>query len=370
MFNMARRYTRVLDDDLPHAIREHMENIEEMIVKMHALKNKKNYELMLPVIRLGQGKSFGELAAQKEQGKAQSRQTKPRQASVLAVTDCKFAVLAKADYQKVLDSAERRRTEAIKDFLREIPLLKGLPRGVFKNLHLSVARKQYERGQVVCREGDECEHLYIISKGEFEVSKVVENKLKLVEARKEKVKIKKQTVRSHALNQGVSQIGRKFGHLIEEKKRETRANRPEDSQNIHKLKIALLGVGQLHAEDDAISSRPYQSSLICHTSGSVLYEMTKAEFLRIFKTSSEAWRKAVHHAKMKEHGYVSRCSHYLEVNKEVVEKAKIEIHQAPTLEVVHFKDDKTGEDKVLLQKQRSNDKRERDLDMHFSLMDN
>jgi hypothetical protein len=70
MYNMARRYTRVLDDDLPHAVREHMENIEEMIVKMHALKNKKNYELMLPVIRLGQGKSFGELAAQKEQGKA------------------------------------------------------------------------------------------------------------------------------------------------------------------------------------------------------------------------------------------------------------------------------------------------------------
>ena len=54
--------------------------------------------------------------------------------------------MAKADYQKVLDNVDRRRTEAVKTFLSQIPLMKGLPRGVFKNLHLSVARKVYQRG--------------------------------------------------------------------------------------------------------------------------------------------------------------------------------------------------------------------------------
>ena len=106
----------------------------------------------------------------------------------------------------------------------------------------------------------------------------------------------------------------------------------------------------MHGEDDAISNRVYQSSLICHTSGSELFVMSKADFQRTFKASSEAWKRALHHAKLKEHGYVSRCSHYLDVNKEVVEKARLETHDAPALEVVHFKDSATGEDRVVLQR--------------------
>ena len=135
---------------------------------------------MLPVLRLGQGKGFGELAVQRDDRPAGGSKPKPRQATVLAVSDCTFAVMSKADYQKVLDNIDRRRTEAIKDFLWQIPLMKGLPRSVFKNLHLSVTRKVYQRGHVVCKEGDDSTHLYIISKGEFEVSKVIENKLQLI----------------------------------------------------------------------------------------------------------------------------------------------------------------------------------------------
>ena len=37
-----------------------------------------------------------------------------------------------------------------------------------------MTRKQYQRGQVVCKEGTDSEHLYIICKGEFEVSKVID----------------------------------------------------------------------------------------------------------------------------------------------------------------------------------------------------
>ena len=71
-----------------------------------------------------------------------------------------------------------------------------------------------------------------------------------------------------------------------------------------RIKIALLGQGQLHGEDDAISERPYQSSLICNKSGSEIFMMTKADFLRTFQLSQDSWRKAVKHAKLKEHAYV------------------------------------------------------------------
>ena len=52
---------------------------------------------MIPVLLLGPGKSFGELAMQKEKTKKIERD-KTRLATVLCRTDCKFAVMKKADY--------------------------------------------------------------------------------------------------------------------------------------------------------------------------------------------------------------------------------------------------------------------------------
>ena len=119
---------------------------------------------------------------------------------MLALSECKFAVMAKSDYQRVLANVDRRRTEAIKDFLRQIPLFGALPRAAFKTLHLSVTRVVYQRGQVVCREGDDCEHLFIINKGEFEASKVIEDKPMLVNNSHRQVQMRGVAVRSHALN--------------------------------------------------------------------------------------------------------------------------------------------------------------------------
>ena len=53
MFNVARRFTRVLADDIPKAIQEKNEEIDEQIETLHRCKNKKNFELLLPVLRLG-----------------------------------------------------------------------------------------------------------------------------------------------------------------------------------------------------------------------------------------------------------------------------------------------------------------------------
>ena len=45
---------------------------------------------------------------------------------------------------------------------------------MFNTLHLALIRKRFERGQVVCKEGQDSEYLFIICKGEFEVSKVID----------------------------------------------------------------------------------------------------------------------------------------------------------------------------------------------------
>ena len=82
--------------------------------------------------------------------------------------------MSKADYQSVLDNIDRRKVDRLRAFFRQIPFLSLLPRSVLSTLHLSLTRKRFERGQVVCREGEESDHLFIVCNGEFEVSKVID----------------------------------------------------------------------------------------------------------------------------------------------------------------------------------------------------
>ena len=59
------------------------------------------------------------------------------------------------------------------------------------------------------------------------MSKVVENKVQLLEQRASKVSQRQVPIKSHALQQGVAGQSKRFGQLIESKMRETRAQRGE-----------------------------------------------------------------------------------------------------------------------------------------------
>ena len=147
------------------------EKIQSLGVEIDRLCKIKNYELMMPVNIYGQGKAFGELALTKDVN-APNR-VLPRAATIVCLTDCKFAVMNKADYQNVLDHIDRKKTEKVKAFFAEIPFLKYLPKTTFKSLHLSMQKKICHRGQVVAAEGEESGRIFIIFKGEFEVSKTI-----------------------------------------------------------------------------------------------------------------------------------------------------------------------------------------------------
>ena len=96
----------------------------------------------MPILLLGPGKSFGELAIMKESKKLMLK-SRSRQASVLCRTKCKFAVMSKNSYQSVLDNVDRRKVERLKDFFRSNPFLCKLPRATINTLHLSVKQKTY-----------------------------------------------------------------------------------------------------------------------------------------------------------------------------------------------------------------------------------
>jgi hypothetical protein len=67
--------------------------VEETIQSIERLNWRKMYEFMIPVLKLGAGTSFGELAVQKEVNVKIAHLPKARQATVLCRTDCKFAVI-------------------------------------------------------------------------------------------------------------------------------------------------------------------------------------------------------------------------------------------------------------------------------------
>ena len=58
----------------------------------------------------------------------------------------------------------------------------------------------------------------------------------------------------------------------------------------------MIGEGRIHGEDDAIGERAYKSSLICNVADSELLIMTRVEFERMFKSTTECWNNAVKYA--------------------------------------------------------------------------
>ena len=96
--------TKVINADIPEFIKEKYNTCRAHLEALDKLSWRKHYELMNPVQLLGPGKSFGELAVQKDA----LAKPKKRAASALCRTDCKFAVMSKADYQNVLEIIDRR----------------------------------------------------------------------------------------------------------------------------------------------------------------------------------------------------------------------------------------------------------------------
>ena len=89
-----------------------------------------------------------------------------------------------------------------------------------------------------------------------------------------------------------------------------------------RVKIGLIGEGQIHGEDDAISMRPYQASLRCTVPNSEVLVLARETFYTYFKTNQECWKNALKQAKIKEEEYIRRCRSYLDMNRVVLEESK------------------------------------------------
>ena len=103
--------------------------------------------------KLGPGKSFGEKALINNSLRA---------ATIVCTRPCHFAVMIKADYDKVLRKIELKNQNKMVHFLQQIPYLKIWTRRMLLNFSYFLTVRQYPVGHIIYKEGDECDEIAIV----------------------------------------------------------------------------------------------------------------------------------------------------------------------------------------------------------------
>jgi hypothetical protein len=116
-------------------------------------------EWFVEVKTLNAGKSFGELAL---------INNTPRAATISSRSECYFAVVARADYQRVFKKMEWKEVQSKIDFFLGVPFISHWTRHQVNRLILSFTEQSFHRNQAVYQQGDAVNMVYIVKTGVFE----------------------------------------------------------------------------------------------------------------------------------------------------------------------------------------------------------
>lgn len=114
------------------------------------------------VATLKEDAAFGELALIND---------KPRAATIQWCEPTTFAVLTKADYKKVFLAIEKKIQNQKIQFLKSIPYFSKWTSMALSKFAYYFTDKHYIRNQVVFKEGQKWDNIYIVKSGEFELTK-------------------------------------------------------------------------------------------------------------------------------------------------------------------------------------------------------
>ena len=114
------------------------------------------------IVKLGPGNSFGEMALIKNE---------PRNANIIAEEKCELVSIDKIDYRKIMkDIEEQKMNMKLKSFKLDYPFFKDWPANRCLRLLTSFVTENYNKDDYVYRQNSLANHIYIIKKGEFEVT--------------------------------------------------------------------------------------------------------------------------------------------------------------------------------------------------------
>jgi CRP-like cAMP-binding protein len=110
----------------------------------------------------GPGCSFGEKAITDGKGL--------RTATITALQDCTMAIIDKANYNRILKDINERELLNTERLLQSFWIFNGFTKTKLKQIAKSINEKKFCRGEVIYKEGDPIDGVYMVKQGEFEVT--------------------------------------------------------------------------------------------------------------------------------------------------------------------------------------------------------
>ena len=84
--------------------------------------------------------------------------------------DCKLGVLSKDDYNISVGKVQKKHFERLLDFIKSCPGFMNLAKSTVARLLLMWQRRKFYKNQVVFKQGQEIEKLYLVLSGEFQLT--------------------------------------------------------------------------------------------------------------------------------------------------------------------------------------------------------
>ncbi|CAG9329582.1 unnamed protein product [Blepharisma stoltei] len=197
--------------------------------------------VFVEVVQLGNGAAFGELALEN---------SKPRAASVKCKVQTHFVVLEKSDYDHMISKLVREKRNQLVNFLHALPIFNKSTKGTLSKLTYNFKEKNYIKNQVVYREGEDADSVYLIRQGEFAFYKRI------------------------TVERGLSRYPKEIKSL--------------NKDYSHQSQISILGVGELFGEEDVLNNNVRSSTCICISPSALALQIGKNDFLKRIR-GEDSW---------------------------------------------------------------------------------
>jgi CRP-like cAMP-binding protein len=239
-----------------------------------SISMKNENEELESVCFLGPGGTFGELALIKDQ---------PRLATIHCIKDTHFATLCKSDYLRVLGHLSTKKLEQMISFFVSLPTFAGWSKRSLIKLSYYFRSVRFKRNQVVFHETDPAESVFIVKKGEVEISK--------------QINVKRPSLR-------------KFGNdgrvLPVLKKGDFHMN----------AKVSIEGIGEIIGDDDIMKDLPRSFTCTCYSTTAELLEISKNDFKKRIR-AEESLAQLSSRLQVKESHVNSALSMFKKIKKPV-----------------------------------------------------
>jgi len=180
--------------------------------------------LMQPINSLAEGSSFGEVALM-------SKEPSLRNATILCRSDCCFAVLDKANFQRIIGEHAQREISHKVGILKQVPIFASLPDRALKTLLYFLVPRKLRFREVIARQGEPLRDILILKSGHARVVPV------------------EQMVREVALERPSLQVAFLRESIRRREKRQ--------------VDLAILGPMEVVGEEYLLGDRPLEYSAVC-----------------------------------------------------------------------------------------------------------